>query len=166
MHTECVHDPANRLCYSFEPRGDDLVVHMRLDAGGSLPAHYHPAFEERWSVVEGEALFRLDRTKRVLRPADGEIVVRRGVVHGLWSTGDREARLQCRVTPALRLQAFLEESAAAAREGMFTARGLPSGLRGARWSARFLKRYSSETVFLSPPPLLQKLLIALLARDA
>lgn len=71
----------------------------------------------------------------------------------------------CLVTPAMRLRELLEESAAAAREGMLTKRGLPRGVRGARWSARFLKRYRSETVFVSPPPLLQDLLIALLARE-
>jgi hypothetical protein len=46
-----------------------------------------------------------------------------------------------------------------------TPRGLPRGLRGARWAAGFLKRYRDETVFLSPPPAVQKVLIALLARD-
>jgi quercetin dioxygenase-like cupin family protein len=165
MNDECVHDPVNRVCYGFEPQGEDLVVHVRLDPGGALPPHLHPAIEERWLVVEGEVRFRFNGHERVLRAADGEVVVRPGVVHGLSSTGDREARLRCLVTPAMRLQEFLEESAAAAREGIFTARGLPSGLRGARWSARFLKRYRSETVFVSPPPLFQTLLIALLARE-
>jgi quercetin dioxygenase-like cupin family protein len=165
MNDECVHDPVNRVCYGFEPRGEDLVVHVRLDPGGALPQHLHPAMEERWSVIEGEVRFRLNGYERVLRAADGEVVVRPGVVHGLSSMGNGEARLRCLVTPAMRLQDFLEESAAAAREGVFTARGLPRGLRGARWSARFLKRYRSETVFVSPPPLFQKVLIALLARE-
>jgi hypothetical protein len=79
---------------------------------------------------------------------------------------DGEARLRCLVNPAQRLQELLEESDAAAREGMLTARGLPCGLRGARSSARFLKRYRSGTVFVSPSTLLQDLLIALHARDA
>jgi len=38
-------------------------------------------------------------------------------------------------------------------------------LRGARWAASFLKRYREETVFVSPPRVVQNLLIALLARD-
>jgi hypothetical protein len=70
------------------------------------------------------------------------------------------------VEPALRLQAFLEESAAAAREGLFTARGLPHGLGGARWAANFLERYRGETVLLKPPQPVQRALIALLARDS
>jgi hypothetical protein len=39
-------------------------------------------------------------------------------------------------------------------------------LRGARWAAGFLTRYRDQTVHLSPPPIVQRALIALLARDA
>jgi hypothetical protein len=60
---------------------------------------------------------------------------------------------------------FLEESAAAAQRGLFTTRGLPRGIRGARWAARFLKRHREETVFLSPPPIVQRVIIAVLAPD-
>ena len=49
--------------------------------------------------------------------------------------------------------------------GLFTPKGLPRGLRGARWAAGFLKRYRDETVFVSPPQFVQRTLIALLARD-
>jgi quercetin dioxygenase-like cupin family protein len=164
--TEQVHDPVSRIRYSFEPRGEDLVVYSWLEPGGGLPAHYHPQQEERWSVLEGRVRFQLGDEKRVIGPEDGEMVVTPGTHHGLWSVEDREARLHTLVSPALRLQAFLEESAAAARDGLFTARGLPRGLRGARWAAGFLKRYRDETVMVSPPQVVQRLLFAVLARDA
>jgi quercetin dioxygenase-like cupin family protein len=163
--SEQTRDPVSRVRYAFEPQGEDLVVYSWLEPGGGLPAHYHPRQEERWSVLEGRVRFQLGREKKVIGPEDGEMVVSPGVAHGLWSVTDTEARLRCLVTPALRLQAFLEESAAAGREGLFTSRGLPRGLRGARWAADFLKRYRNETVFLSPPRFVQKPLIALLARD-
>lgn len=117
-------------------------------------------------MVEGTVGFRLGDGERVIGPEDGEIVVPPGTVHGLTSASDRDAHLRCVVIPALRLQAFLEESATAGSEGLFTSRGRPRGLRGARWAAGFLKRYRDETVFLSPPPIVQRILIALLARDA
>jgi hypothetical protein len=75
----------------------------------------------------------------------------------------RDAHLRCHVTPPLRLQHFLEEAAAAGQQGLFTQRGRPRGLRGARWAAGFLKRYRDRAVFLAPPPIVQRLLIALLA---
>jgi hypothetical protein len=83
--------------------------------------------------------------------------------HALANVSDRDAHLRCLIVPAL---SFLEESAAVANEGLFTARGRPHGLRGARWAARFLERCRDETVFVSPPPLVQRALIALLAPDA
>jgi quercetin dioxygenase-like cupin family protein len=161
-----VRDPVSRVRMSFEPEGENLIVDVWLEPGGGLPAHLHPSQEERWWVVEGAAGFRLGDTERVIAPADGEIVVEPGTAHGVASVGDRDAHLRCRVIPALHLQEFLEESARAGSEGLFTSRGLPRGLRGARWAAAFLKKYRDETVFLSPPPIVQRVLIALLARDA
>jgi hypothetical protein len=149
---------------SFQPDGDNLIVDAWLEPGGGLPAHLHPKQEERWSVVEGTAGFRLGDDERSIGPEDGEIVVAPGTVHGLTSVSDHDAHLRCVAIPALRLQPFLEESAAAANQGLFTARGLPRGLRGARWAAGFLKRYRDETVFVSPPRIVQRVLIALLAR--
>jgi quercetin dioxygenase-like cupin family protein len=162
---EPIRDPVSRVRMSFEADGENLIVDVWLEPGGGLPAHLHPRQEERWSVVEGTVGFRLGDEERAIGPGDGEIVVSPGTVHGLTSVSDRDAHLRCVVIPALRLQAFLEESAAAASEGLFTSRGLPRGLRGARWAAGFLKRYRDETVFLSPPPIVQRILIALLARD-
>jgi quercetin dioxygenase-like cupin family protein len=164
--TEPIRDPVSRVRYTFETQGDDLIVHMWLEPGGGLPPHFHPRQEEQWSVLEGKARFQLGDEKKVIGPEDGVMVVMPGVKHGLWSVSDSEARLHTLVSPALGLQSFLEESAEAAREGLFTSRGLPRGIRGARWAAGFLKRYRDQTVFLSPPPLVQRVLIALLARDA
>jgi quercetin dioxygenase-like cupin family protein len=164
--TTALRDPVSRVRQSFASDGETLIVDNWLEPGGALPAHFHPRQEERWSVLAGEVLFRYGDEERLLHPEDGEIVVGPGVVHGLRNTGTEEVHLRCLVTPALRLQQFLEEAAAAGQEGLFTQAGRPRGLRGARWAARFLKRYRDETVFLSPPPVVQRILIAVLARDA
>jgi quercetin dioxygenase-like cupin family protein len=162
---EQIRDPVSRVRQTFRMEGESLIVDNWLEPGGKLPAHLHPQQEERWSVLEGEVLFRHGDDERVIGPEAGEIVVAPGVVHGLANNGEREAHLCCFVTPPLRLQQFLEEAAAAGQQGLFTQRGQPRGLRGARWAAGFLKRYRDETVFLSPPPIVQRILIALLARD-
>jgi quercetin dioxygenase-like cupin family protein len=162
---EPIRDPVSRVRMTFEPDAENLIVNVWMEPGGGLPPHLHPRQEERWSVVEGKVGFRLGDDERVIGPEDGEIPVPPGTVHGLTSASDRDAHLRCHVIPALRLQAFLEESAAAASEGLFTPSGRPRGLRGARWAAGFLKRYRDETVFISPPQIVQRILIALLARD-
>jgi quercetin dioxygenase-like cupin family protein len=163
--TEQIRDPVSRVRMSFQPGGENLMVDLWLEPGGKLPAHFHPKQEERWSVVAGRAEVRLDDEALEVTPADGEVAVAPNVVHGITSVSDEEAHLRCHVIPALRLQEFLTESCRAGQEGYFTQRGLPRGLRGARWAARFLKRYRDETVFVEPPQIVQRALIALLARD-
>jgi quercetin dioxygenase-like cupin family protein len=158
------HDPVHRVRYAFQPDGENLIVDTWLEPGGGLPPHLHPRQEEHWSVVEGEVQFQLGNDKRLLRPEDGEVPVLPGTKHGVASSSDREAHLRCRVVPARNLQSFLEDSAAAAREGLFMRGGIPKNLRGARWAARFLKRYRDEVEMSFPPRFVQSAMIGLLGR--
>jgi quercetin dioxygenase-like cupin family protein len=162
--SEPVRDPVSGVRMSFEPEGQNLIVTVWLEPGGGLPAHYHPKQEERWSVTEGTARFRLGDEWQTITPEDGEIAVLPGTVHALDSASDQEAKLRTLVLPALHLQSFLEESAEAAQQGLFNSKGLPRGLRGTRWAAQFLKRYREETVMVSPPQFVQSALFALFAR--
>src|ERR671918_1269959 len=158
------YDPVHGARYAFEPDGDNLWVDTWLEPGGALPPHLHPNHEEHWSVVEGEVRFQLGNEKRVIGPDDGAMIVRPGTKHGLTSSSDREVHLRCHVIPAGELQAFLEESAEAAREGLFMRGGIPKSLRGARWAARFLKRHREEVVVTFPPRFVQSAMIGLLGR--
>jgi len=160
-----VHDPLHRAHHAFTRDGDNMVVDTWLEPGGKLPPHLHPVQEEYWSVVEGEVEILAGDVKRIFRPADGEVPVPPGTPHGLRNRSDRIAHARCRVIPALHLEEFLTESAAAMQEGLVLRGDIPRGLRGARWAARFLKRHRGETVMLWPPRFVQSTMIALLARD-
>ena len=162
--TDQTRDPVHRARYAFHPDGENLVVETWLEPGGKLPPHLHPHQEERWSVVEGEVRFQLGNDKRVIGPQDGEMLVRPGTKHGLESVSDAEAHLRCLAIPARDLQAFLEDSAAAAREGLFMRGGIPRNLRGARWAAAFLKRHRDDVVMSFPPRFVRSAMIALLGR--
>ena len=63
-------------------------------------------------------------------PEDGAQIVKPGTKHSIEAL-DQPAHLRTLVLPALGLQDFLEESAAAAREGLFIKGGIPRSLRGA-----------------------------------
>lgn len=163
--TEPTRDPVHRARYAFEPDGENMVVDTWLEPGGKLPEHLHPRQEERWSVLDGEIRFQLGDTKRVIGPSDGEMIVSPGTKHSIASVSDREAHLRCLVIPALGLRAFLEDSSAAAREGLFMRGGIPRSLRGARWAASFLKRNRKDVVMSFPPPFVQRAMVALFARS-
>jgi quercetin dioxygenase-like cupin family protein len=158
------HDPVHRARYSFEPDGENLWVDTWLEPGGGLPPHLHPRQEEIWRVLDGEVRFQLGDEKRVIEPADGDMVVKPGTVHGIEAVMDRDAHLRCHVLPARDLQAFLEDSAEAARAGLFMKGGIPKSLRGARWAASFLKQHRDDVVMTFPPRPVQSAMIALLGR--
>jgi mannose-6-phosphate isomerase-like protein (cupin superfamily) len=157
-------DPIHRVAMAFERDGDSLWVFTWLDNGGHLPEHFHPTLTERWEVLEGSAGVKVDGRWRELTAADGPVDVAPGVRHELRNTSGRQARLRTHVTPAGRLEEFLTESARAAREGLYNARNLPTGLHGAAWVSEFALRFRDETVMCSPPPAVQRLLLPAAAR--
>jgi quercetin dioxygenase-like cupin family protein len=163
---DIVTDPIHRAAYTFERDGENLWVSTTLEDGGHLPEHFHPTLEEHWEVLEGSVRIKLDGAWRDLAPEHGPVLVARGVRHELRNQSGHAARLRCEVLPAGALEAFLVESAQAAREGLFNRRNLPTSLRAAGWIARFALRFRHETVMCSPPPAVQRLLLPVVARLA
>ena len=159
-----VHDPIHRVSYTFEREPDRLWVFSWMEPGAHLPEHVHPVLEERWEVLDGTAAVKLDGRWRDLTPQDGPVLVAPGVRHELRNRSGGEVRLRTEVTPAGRLEEFLTESARAARDGLFDARNLPKGLRGAAWLSDFALRFADETVMCSPPPAVQRALLPATAR--
>ena len=115
-------------------------------------------------MLEGSAGVKVAGRWRELTAADGPVHVAPGVRHALRNTSAGQARLRCEVTPPGRLEAFLTESARAAREGLYNARNLPTSLRGAAWVTEFALRFRDETVMCSPPPALQRMVLPAAAR--
>lgn len=136
--------------------GHGLWVFTWLEPGGHLPEHFHPTLEERSEMLEGAAAVKVDGRWSDLTAEDAPVVVARGVRHELKNTSGTVAHLRTKVSPAGRLQEFLTESARAAREGLYNARNLPTGLHGAAWLSEFALRFGDETVMCSPPPALQR----------
>jgi quercetin dioxygenase-like cupin family protein len=158
-------DPVRRQRMSFVNQDDVLRAEVWTEPGGDVPAHYHPAQTERFEVVSGEVEFHIGRTSRRAGPGD-RVVAEPGVVHAFKNKGGVDALVRVQVQPALRLQAFLEEAAALARQGKYTQRGVPRGLRAAAELAELMERYSDVTVMAFPPRPLQRLLLSPLARLA
>lgn len=159
-----IHDPIHGTSHTFRREGDNLWVETWFEDGAHLPEHYHPTLEERWEVIDGTARLKLDGTWHELTADDGVIAVPPMARHALRNQSGRQAHLRAEVLPAGRLEEFLTESSRAAHEGLFTARGMPTSLRGAAWVSEFALRFSDETVMCSPPPALQRAVLPLIAR--
>lgn len=145
-----VHDPNRRQHYAFRRARGDLLIDVWAEPGGDQPLHLHPALEERFEVLEGRFRFRLGWRSKVAYRGD-EIVVPAGVRHSVKNVGSSAGVLRVEVHPGCELRAMLEDFAEAARAGLFTRRGLPTSLRGAREVAGLLERYQQTTVVCWPP---------------
>ncbi len=151
------HDPIHKVSFSFERDGENLWVYCTMAPGAHLPEHFHPTQEERWECVEGTVRVRLDGQWDELTPRRGPAIVLPGVRHELRNDSDEVARTRTEVLPAAHLEEFLTGSAEAARQGLYNARNLPRGIKGALWLAEFAHRFRKETVMTSPPPALQRI---------
>jgi quercetin dioxygenase-like cupin family protein len=169
MNDELIEDPVFNYRLRFHTQeGDLLRMDIYVDPGGgvSIP-HYHPAIEERFTVVEGETTFTADRKPIVARAGDDTVVVKPGVRHGFKNTGATEAHIVCEAEPAMELQAFLTEAAAMARAGTYNRQGIPNGLNAFLEAAEFADRYRDSVVITAwtlPPPRLQPAVLGPLAR--
>jgi hypothetical protein len=111
--------------------------------------------------------YLIGRKKVIAGPGD-EMVVPRGTRHTFKNVGDTEARFQAelRPEPTGKAEAFFRETAAAAQEGKYTRRGLPTGLRAAMELTEMLERYQDVVLMSNPPPAVQRLFFPIARRFA
>ena len=170
---QTVEDPVGRQRLSFEAVEDEngtevLLVEDWVEPGGDVPPHLHPEQEERFLVLEGEVTFTIGREKKRLL-AGGTAIVPPGTRHAFRNTGDTTAHMRVRVRPARDLEDFLSDTAALGRDGYMTRLGrlrLPKRPGGLVKMAQLARRYRENTVILTPPLLVQRILGDPIARLA
>jgi quercetin dioxygenase-like cupin family protein len=163
---ERVIDPIHHVAFGFEPGDGCIWAHTWFEPGGYLPEHFHPSLEEHWEAVEGTLRGKVDGTWHELTPEDGPVVIAPNVRHAVSNDSGRPAHGLAKVIPGGRLEEFLTEASLAAQQGLFNERNLPTSLKGALWLAKFAYRFRDETVMVSPPPALQRILLPPIARLA
>ncbi|TMK39124.1 MAG: cupin domain-containing protein [Actinobacteria bacterium] len=158
-----VHDPVRRQRLAFSREGDVLHAEVYADPGGDVPSHYHPSQEERFEVLAGHVRFDVGG-RRIEGGPGTRVLAPPGAKHAFRNIGKVEAHLRVEVKPALQLQGFLEEAAALARARRYTRRGLPRRPGAVIELANLMVRYADTTVMAFPPPVIQRLVLARLAR--
>jgi quercetin dioxygenase-like cupin family protein len=83
---------------------EELAMEARWEPGGNPPlAHFHPAQDEAFEVLEGVLTSTVEGETR--EAAAGEsFTVPAGAVHEMWNASDAPARASWRVTPALKTE--------------------------------------------------------------
>jgi quercetin dioxygenase-like cupin family protein len=165
MGADLVEDPVLRQRYRLSREGDILRNELWADPGAAVPEHFHPRLEERFEVLDGEFEFQVGKERRRAGPGD-RLVVPAGAHHSFENAGSGVAHFVAEIEPALDMEDFFEESAALARAGKYTQRGLPKGLGALLEVVEFAERYRETTVLAFPPPAVQRILFPPLARLA
>jgi quercetin dioxygenase-like cupin family protein len=164
-NTSELHDPVTGYWVSFAREGDNLIINTRVEPGGGPPPHVHPGGDEVFTIEQGTVEFLVGRRKQIAKPGD-ELVVPRGTRHAFTNVGSGEALFRAVVRPELtgNGEEFFRETAAAAQQGMYTRRGIPTGLRAAAHLMDILERHQDFVLISNPPPALQRMLFPLARR--
>ena len=125
------------------------------------PMHIHPSYEEEFEVVEGSALFILDK-KEVIMHAGDKIVVDKGVAHTFKPYGDSILSVLVEARPAGKLNEVVHTIFGLAHEGKLDKKGQPNFWQGIAFGSEL----SDDTVFTSPPPAIQRIVFKLFAKTA
>jgi quercetin dioxygenase-like cupin family protein len=108
---DVIENPASRMTLRIvrtaaETEGELLEMDATYPAGSpEPPAHFHPQQEERFEILAGQMIVRLDGEERTL--ATGEVFeVPVGTVHSMWNGGDEVARVRWETRPAMGTEVF------------------------------------------------------------
>jgi quercetin dioxygenase-like cupin family protein len=132
---------------SAETNGDYVLFECFVKPSGFVAAaHVHPFQEERFQVIDGTVMFRIDGQELPAEPGD-TILVARGRKHQFWNAGDEEVRFACEVRPALHFERLIETMFSLAQAGKTNRKGMPNPLRLA-----VIAQAHFDTVRLPSPP--------------
>jgi quercetin dioxygenase-like cupin family protein len=122
---------------------------------GGVPAeHVHPEQEERFELIAGASVFKLDGQGLVAAPGD-VIVVRPGMRHIWWNCGASEVHARITFRPALRTEEFLRTLFALLAVGRSGGKARPGLLRG----AVLMHDFQREVRLAWPPWSIQRVLL-------
>lgn len=133
----------------------DLYIRPR---GAVVGEHWHPAMDERFTVVRGRVGFRLNGQEQAAA-LGSEIHVPAGVRHDWWNAGDEEALVRVEVRPGARFEAMILNLFGLAQDGKTNARGLPNPLQ----LALLVSEFRDVIRFTRPPQVVQAVIFGVLA---
>jgi len=147
-------------------RGGETDGEFARGVGITLPGrgapdeheHVHPSYAERFEVIEGEFVFVLDGVSRTLTVGDSR-TVEAGTPHTYRNDSASVASCLIETRPAGRLEEVLYTLNGLALDGKLDEHGNPRFLQG----MVFVDELADDTMFTSPPPLVQRAVAAVLA---
>lgn len=108
---------------THESGGELLIADLYLAPGGAVMGeHYHPAIEERFTLIRGELGIRL--SGRATKAKSGvTLLVPPGVPHEWWNAGGADAVVRVEIRPAARFEVMILNAFGLAQDGRVDRRG-------------------------------------------
>lgn len=122
------------------------------------PEHFHPNYEERFEVVEGEFVFTVDGEPTTLSAGE-ELTVPAGTPHTFRNASTELATAIGEARPAGQIEAVIMTLFGLAHERKLSEDGNPRFLQAMAMTPEL----KDDTVFVSPPPWLQNVLATVFA---
>jgi mannose-6-phosphate isomerase-like protein (cupin superfamily) len=153
------------LAIADETGGELTRMEIRVRPGPGEwvgPDHFHPLQEERFQVVRGAPIFRIEGEERPAEPGEA-VTVPVGVSHIFRNGGPDELQMISEYRPGLKsVEIFFATFFGLASDGKLTRRGRPPLLQ----SVLTLWELRDYLVVTRPPPAVQRLLFPPLAAIA
>lgn len=120
-------------------------------------AHYHPAQEEDFTVIEGALTVRMNGAVRTYHAGE-QFHVPKGAAHSMWNASAGRTVINWLIHPALDTEYLLETTTGLANDGKTAADGKPGLLQ----IALIANRYAGVFRLAKPPYAIQRILFTLL----
>jgi mannose-6-phosphate isomerase-like protein (cupin superfamily) len=129
--------------------------------GSAPPAHYHPAQDEHFEILEGSLTVEVSGVQRALRAGE-TIDIPRGTPHRMWNPSAERARARWETRPAGRTEDWFRSLASLLGTDRVDAGGKPKVLPFAALAHEFRDTFRLAV----PPEPIARIAIAALARIA
>lgn len=125
------------------------------------PEHIHPSYEEEFEVVEGSALFILNKKETIMHAGD-KVVVAAGTAHTFKPHGNSILSVLVVARPEGKLNEVVHTIFGLAHDQKLDKKGRPNFWQGIAFGSEL----SKDTIFTSPPPAIQRFIFKLFAKSA
>lgn len=142
-----------------ETNGELLEMEARYPPNSPQPPyHYHPYQAEHFEVLQGEFRTKINEIVHTYQVGE-QFEIPPNTEHWMHNISDEEGRLLWQVRPALNSQSFFETVWGLDADGKSGANGVPNLSQ----LAVILSAYSNEFCTSSPPFVMQRVFLAILA---
>ncbi|HMU11577.1 MAG TPA: cupin domain-containing protein [Ferruginibacter sp.] len=129
-----VYNPAQKDTAIFietvqETNGAYSLLEVIVAPGGGVGKHYHKAYSETFTCLEGELQVQAGKQVYTLKPGDAPVTAEKNMLHRFFNTSDKPCRFSVLISPGSRgFEESVQIAYGLARDGRTNKEGTPSNI--------------------------------------